>query len=60
MFPVTRQFFNKVGVSPYNNALAVWIDLVICRIFAWNIKYYRANLISKLGPGSVYFVLRKI
>lgn len=60
MFPITRLFFNKIGVAPYNNGLAVWIDLVSSYIFAWNTKYYRANLMSKLGPGCVYLILRKI
>lgn len=58
-FPLIPKIANKIGIVTYNNPALVWLDDVLSKVFSWNIKYHRTNIIAKLAPASVYFVLEK-
>jgi len=59
MFPLTGRLGPILGKSAYNSRLALSIDDILCRLFAWNVNYHPRNLIDKLRPTSVFYVLRK-
>ena len=59
MFPTTARMFRLLTPVPYNSALAVRLDAMVCAAFAWNVNYHPANALQRLRPTSAFLVLRK-
>jgi len=59
IFPPIPKVFNRFGGAAYNSAVATRIDAICCKLLGWNGRYHPTTLIQKLGPASVYFVLRR-
>lgn len=51
-----RHFMNK---PVYNSKFAVFLDNILCCLFAWNYNYHPTNLFKKLRPVSIFYVLHK-
>lgn len=58
MFPVVGKLNPIIG-PVYNSGLMVTVDDVFCRVFDWNKVYHPRNLLEKLRPTSVFYVLEK-
>jgi SAM-dependent methyltransferase len=50
-------FFYKKSL--FNNIFLSQIDLILSKIFQFNIHYYPTSLFHRLAPSSVYYVLKK-
>jgi 2-polyprenyl-3-methyl-5-hydroxy-6-metoxy-1,4-benzoquinol methylase len=59
IFSVIPKLTNNFNIKIYNNSAIVWLDDVLSKVFYWNTLYHRKNIITKIGPTSVYFVLEK-
>lgn len=59
MFPLTNRLRYLVK-APYNSKIALFIDNIFCRFFAWNNKYHPSHLFDKLRPTCVFYVLAKL
>lgn len=46
--------------SRYNSYLYVHFDKIICNLLKSNIKYHRIKTIDKIGPTSIFYVVKKI
>lgn len=58
-FPIIPKIANKVGVATYNNSVLTIADILLSRMFFWNMKYHRTRWYEKLAPAAVYYVLEK-
>jgi SAM-dependent methyltransferase len=58
MFPITGKL-HSLGISPYNSNIILTLDEIICSLFNWNRTYYPRNILDRLRPTSVFYVLRK-
>lgn len=45
--------------QPYNNKFIVLLDYLFSKIFSFNVKYYRRNIIDKISPSCIFYVLKK-
>ena len=60
IFPVTAIIATRLGVEgPFNRHWIATLDALACRLLAWNIRYERPSLFSKIAPGDVAMILRK-
>ena len=59
MFPILRRLDYK-NKKAGNNKLFVYIDYLISKLFCWNNKYHSTNLVHKLRPQSIFYVLKKL
>ncbi len=59
IFPLTRRILGKVAKAPYNSNLATRLDTALCSLSSFNRTYHRTRTLQKIGPTSVFFVLRK-
>jgi SAM-dependent methyltransferase len=50
-------FFYKRSI--FNNKLLTILDGFLARLFSWNIHYYPKSFLHRIGPSSVFYVLRK-
>jgi SAM-dependent methyltransferase len=50
----------KIKISGFNDKHYVFLDLLLSRIFQWNVSYHRTSLFNKLSPANVFMVLEKI
>jgi SAM-dependent methyltransferase len=53
------RIMHGVGVPTFANGLTTRIDRMLSLIFSFNTRYHRVRTIEKLGPASLYLVLRK-
>ena len=58
-FPVIDRIFKKINRSPYSSRIGVYSDIIASRLFSWNYTYHTENLLRKLRPTGVFFVLKK-
>ena len=47
------------GVRPFNIPILVLVDQVMSYAFSWNKRYHRTTVLEKLGPTSMFLVLRR-
>jgi SAM-dependent methyltransferase len=60
MFSLTsRVRYILRGSAPYQLSWVVLADQVVSRLSAWNQRYHRTTVPQKLGPSSVFLVLRR-
>lgn len=60
VFPLLPRVVQALGKpDPYNSALLVTLDRLLCMAFAWNLRYHARSPFQKLRPSSAYFVLTK-
>lgn len=59
VFPLIPRLAKMLGVAAYNDGALTLLDAMLSRIFSFNAKYHRVNLLEKIGPVSAYFVLTK-
>jgi SAM-dependent methyltransferase len=57
--PGTRRMACE-GDGAYNSRYLCWLDAMMCRLFAWNLKYHGRTALQKLRPTSVFYVLQKV
>lgn len=53
------KLINKIFPIKYNSRLYQRLDRFISSLFSFNIHYHSEKSISKLSPGSIFFVLQK-
>lgn len=53
------KFFFFYKKSIFNNIFLTKIDLILSRLFKFNIHYYPHNIWEKFTPSNIFFVLRK-
>lgn len=53
------RILKKLGMH-YDSKAYVMADDIISRLFQWNIHYHSTSLLSKISPGSVFYVVQKI
>ena len=58
-FPAVSRFWTKFHIQVFNNPFAMYIDRFLSKLFQFNIKYHRTNVIEKLMPNYVFYVLMK-
>lgn len=58
-FPPIPKLTNQFNIDAYNNKAITFLDFILSQAFSWNIKYHRKNILEKLAPASVYFILEK-
>ncbi len=58
-FPLIPKLANKVGIAAYNNSFLTTVDILLSRMFSWNIKYHRTRWYEKFAPAAAYYVLEK-
>lgn len=58
-FSPVRRLLKLVGVRAYSSPLGSQLDAMGSRMFLWNRHYHPANVLEKLAPAAVYFVLRR-
>jgi hypothetical protein len=44
--------------APGESAAHARLDAFLCRLFDWNTRYHRTGRLEKLGPTSVFLLLR--
>lgn len=54
-FPILPRVFRDT----YNKPTLTYLDYLLSFLFSYNTKYHRVQWWEKLGPSTVYFVLRK-
>jgi 2-polyprenyl-3-methyl-5-hydroxy-6-metoxy-1,4-benzoquinol methylase len=59
MFSVTQRLGRILRESPFNCRAIVRWDRLASRLFAWNLRYHATNVLQKLRPVAVFYVLRK-
>ncbi len=57
--PLSLIFARKLKLTPYNNSFFVYIDYILSKIFKFNIKYCRRNVLDKISPSEVFYVCKK-
>jgi len=57
-FPVIHRLDRFMKKQDYNSEFILFLDRILCAIFAWNTKYNRSG-ISRLGPKAIFYVLKK-
>ena len=60
MFPLVSLAGRRLGINPYSNNSFVVFDHILCALTRWNYHYHRDNVFKKLGPGSIFYLLRKV
>lgn len=60
MFSLTGRLSRVTGRPAYNSRRIVALDRLLCRVFAWNHVYHATNVMAKLRPTSVFYVLRRL
>jgi len=60
VFPVIPMLLNKVGIVAYNNIYFSKLDAITCSVLKKRIRYRTENLIQKIRPTCVFYVLKKI
>lgn len=58
-FPIIPKLVKVVDFGMYDNYTVTWLDAVLSKAFAWNIKYHVTKLHEKFAPQCVYMVLEK-
>lgn len=59
MFPLIPKICNKLGIVTYNNKILTQLDRIASILSRKNIRYHRTNILQKLAPSSIYYVLTK-
>lgn len=49
----------KIKIGGFNNKYYVVLDILLSKLFRWNVRYHRTNYFSKLSPANVFMVLEK-
>ena len=60
VFPLIPRIWGFLGKQAYNNDVATRVDEFFSRILKFNLRYHRTNLVYKVGPTNVFYVLSKI
>jgi SAM-dependent methyltransferase len=50
---------SRLGVETFRSPLLTRIDLALCRLTAWNARYWRPRLLDKFAPGKISIVAKK-
>lgn len=59
-FGLARKLWDPLIKKPfYNSKVAVTLDWLCCRAFAWNYRYHARSVFQKLRPSVAYYVLQK-
>lgn len=58
-FPLTPRLWILLKRQPYNSHVAVFLDKLLSRGFAWNYRYHPVTVFQKLMPSLVSYVLEK-
>lgn len=58
-FAPLSMLLSKIGVTPYAYKSLTKIDLMLSKLFSWNINYHATKLIDKFRPVSLALVLKK-
>jgi SAM-dependent methyltransferase len=58
-FPIIPKICDAMNFHVYNNYFVTKIDLLMSKLFCWNIKYHRTSIWDKFGPASIFFTLKK-
>jgi ubiquinone/menaquinone biosynthesis C-methylase UbiE len=56
--PLSR-IASRLGINLFNNPTLTHVDAVISKMLSRNPRYHRKNVIQKIAPGSVFYVLSK-
>jgi SAM-dependent methyltransferase len=56
---VNRLAIRGRKTSLYNSPLAMRVDRILCRLFAWNRVYHATNNLARFRPQSVFYVLTR-
>jgi hypothetical protein len=59
-FPLTRRLGDAFGFSAYNVAPLVWLDALLSRLTAWNLRYHATRPWQKLRPNDIYVLAEKV
>ncbi|MBE7554810.1 MAG: methyltransferase domain-containing protein [Anaerolineales bacterium] len=59
MFSLTSRLRYFTNSEVYNSKGCLAIDQVLCQLFAWNNQYHASNVLAKLRPTSVFYILTK-
>jgi SAM-dependent methyltransferase len=59
VFPPVGKLTSICGIRGYNSRFITSIDKILSFMTGWNNKYHRATFLDKLGPNSIFYVLRK-
>ena len=55
-----QKFFRKISSTPlYTNKIYLVLDKYLSTLFSGNNYYHRVSFYQKIGPSSVYYVIRK-
>lgn len=49
----------KINIG-FNSKIFIVLDRILSYLFSWNIRYFRPRFYMKFGPGSCYWILKKI
>ena len=59
--PLLQRNFGSFLKKPiYAYKTYVILDKIISRFLKWNVKYHATNIINKVGPQSIFFVIKKL
>ena len=59
-FSPLRVLLKKINyISPYNNTLISNLDIILSRLFGWNVHYNRVKFIKKIAPASGFWICTK-
>jgi ubiquinone/menaquinone biosynthesis C-methylase UbiE len=59
MFSVTQRIAGYFRINIYNSLYLTMLDRLCCKLFWFNVKYYRPKRYQKIGSNSVFYVLTK-
>lgn len=59
MFSLTSRLKHVVSGSVFNNAAVVLLDALLCALPIWPKVYHARNVLQKLRPTAVFYVLQK-
>ncbi len=57
--PITRHICRTLHITPYNSRFITMIDIILSKIFSFNICYHTYSLFRKLRPQCVIYILKK-
>jgi SAM-dependent methyltransferase len=59
-FSLTGRLRSFLRKSPYNSPIAVKLDQIVSRLFAWNYTYHQTSFFRKFTPTVISYVVKKL
>ena len=59
VFPAIGLIAHKLGGNAWHSPAWTAFDALVCRLTAWNLRYWRGAWYRKLAPSCLFFILQK-